>query len=92
MPIQPGSLVLWDTCCPHHNVAADAANTKPRLAAYVDMAPYQAGNYAPPEVQRARPTTARDGAMIRERMTTPSFGTAAASPHGAESGMSGAAA
>ena len=49
--LRAGEMVLWDSVVPHHNVAASADNRRPRMSAYVDMAPADAGNYAPPEEQ-----------------------------------------
>lgn len=43
VPLSRGCMVLWDSCIPHHNLAAALTNTRPRLSAYVDMAPATAG-------------------------------------------------
>lgn len=51
--LRAGEMILWDSTVPHHNVAASANNTRARMSAYVDMAPADAGNYAPPAEQVA---------------------------------------
>ena len=51
VPVKPGDLVLWDSAVPHHNVAASATNARPRMCAYMDIAPADAGFYLPPEEQ-----------------------------------------
>ena len=53
VPLKAGEMVCWDSTVPHHNVAASADNTRARMSAYVDMAPADAGNYAPPAEQVA---------------------------------------
>ena len=53
VPVRTGDLVLWDSAVPHHNVAAAASNTRPRMCAYIDIAPADPGFYLPPDEQIA---------------------------------------
>lgn len=53
VPLKAGEMVCWDSVVPHHNVAASPDNKRARMSAYIDMAPADAGNYAPPAEQVA---------------------------------------
>ena len=57
VPLKAGEMVLWDTSVPHHNLPTADTSTIPRMCSYLDIAPADAGFYAPAAQQTTNQLT-----------------------------------